>query len=147
MKNRQRSLSVNLQQSLQYVDAYRFSLRHSGGFKQAKKPPAAAPPAAAPIKKAPASSAKTSKAPPSAPAALDTFKYRHTPEDAEALASEIIPSSILKDLGDANWKTRLAALDEMTAWMEGVIADVDAEVVVRALAKKGWAEKNFQVRL
>ncbi|KAJ7940671.1 microtubule associated protein [Mycena leptocephala] len=106
------------------------------------KKPVSKPPAKPP---APASSAKTSKAPPSAPAALDTFKYRHTPEDAEALASEIIPSSILKDLGDANWKTRLAALDEMTAWMEGVIADVDAEVVVRALAKKGWAEKNFQV--
>ncbi|KAF8212269.1 microtubule associated protein [Mycena galopus ATCC 62051] len=112
----------------------------------AKKPtaPAAAP---APAKKAPAaSSAKSSKpSAPAAPGGLDTFKYRHTPEDAEALAAETIPSSIMKDLGDANWKTRLAALDEMTAWVEGVINDVDAEVVVRALAKKGWAEKNFQV--
>ncbi|KAJ6496648.1 microtubule associated protein [Mycena vitilis] len=114
----------------------------------AKAPTKKAPPvAAAPVKKAPASSAvKSSKAPASAaPAALDTFKYKHTPEDAEALASETIPSSILKDLADANWKTRLAALDEMTAWVEGEIATVDAEVVVRALAKKGWAEKNFQV--
>ncbi|KAJ7452458.1 microtubule associated protein [Mycena galericulata] len=113
----------------------------------AKKPPAAgAPPPAAPVKKAPTSSAsKPSKAPAAAPAALDTFKYRHTPEDAEALASEVIPSSILTDLADANWKTRLTALDEMTAWVEGVINEVDAEVVVRALAKKGWAEKNFQV--
>ncbi|KAJ7774790.1 microtubule associated protein [Mycena metata] len=114
----------------------------------AKKPPAAAAgPSSAPAKKAPASSAaKPSKAPPlAAPAALDTFKYRHTPEDAEALAAEIIPPSILKDLADANWKTRLTALDDMTAWVEGVINDVDAEVVVRALAKKGWAEKNFQV--
>jgi cytoskeleton-associated protein 5 len=51
----------------------------------------------------------------------------------------------LTDLGDANWKTRLAILDEMTTWLEGVIADVDAEVVVRAVAKKGWNEKNFQV--
>jgi cytoskeleton-associated protein 5 len=33
----------------------------------------------------------------------------------------------------------------MTAWVEGAINDVDAEVVVRALAKKGWTEKNFQV--
>ncbi|KAJ7658715.1 armadillo-type protein [Mycena polygramma] len=114
----------------------------------AKAPAKKAPPvAAAPVKKAPVSSAvKSSKAPTSAaPAALDTFKYKHTPEDAEAIASETIPSSILKDLADANWKTRLAALDEMTAWVEGEIATVDAEVVVRALAKKGWAEKNFQV--
>lgn len=102
----------------------------------------------APVKKAPASSAaKPSKAPSAAPAALDTFKYKHTPEDAEVLASETIPSSILKDLADANWKTRLAALDEMTSWVEGAINDVDAEVVVRALAKKGWGEKNFQVSL
>ncbi|KAJ6596858.1 microtubule associated protein [Mycena vulgaris] len=114
----------------------------------AKKPPAqaAGPSSAAPVKKAPASSAtKPSKAAPSAPAALDTFKYRHTPEDAEALASETIPPGILKDLGDANWKTRLTALDEMTAWVDGAIHEVDAEVVIRALAKKGWAEKNFQV--
>ncbi|KAJ7155998.1 armadillo-type protein [Mycena crocata] len=111
-----------------------------------KKPPAAAAGPSSAAKKAPAASAaRPSKAPPSAPAALDTFKYRHTPEDAEVLASETIPTSILKDLGDANWKTRLAALDEMTAWVEGVLNEVDAEVVVRALAKKGWAEKNFQV--
>ena len=51
----------------------------------------------------------------------------------------------MTDLGDANWKTRLAALEEMTTWVEGVAEEVDAEVIVRALAKKGWAEKNFQV--
>lgn len=52
----------------------------------------------------------------------------------------------MTDLADANWKTRLAALDEMNAWLDGVVTDVDSEVVVRCLAKKGWAEKNFQVR-
>jgi cytoskeleton-associated protein 5 len=51
----------------------------------------------------------------------------------------------MADLGDANWKSRLAALEEMTGWVENVVEEVDAEVVVRALAKKGWAEKNFQV--
>lgn len=81
-----------------------------------------------------------------APAALDIFKYKHMPEDAEALATDLIPTNIMTDLGDANWKTRLAALEEMTEWAEGVVEDVDAEVVVRALAKKGWAEKNFQVQ-
>jgi cytoskeleton-associated protein 5 len=41
----------------------------------------------------------------------------------------------------------LAALEEMTGWVEGNTEGLDAEVVVRALAKKGWAEKNFQVCL
>ncbi|KAJ3985496.1 armadillo-type protein, partial [Lentinula detonsa] len=122
---------------------------------------AAKPPARLMVsqKTKPSSSSETSSAPPSAPApkkppplsnnkpakpaaaaapgALDTFKYKHTPEDAEALAVDLIPASILTDLGDANWKTRLAALDEMSAWLDNIIADVDSEVVVRSLAKKG----------
>jgi cytoskeleton-associated protein 5 len=76
---------------------------------------------------------------------LDTFKYKHTPEDAETLAAELIPANLLIDLGDSNWKTRLAALEELQTWVEGVVEEVDAEVVTRALAKKGWNEKNFQV--
>jgi hypothetical protein len=67
------------------------------------------------------------------------------PEDAQALADELIPGNILKDFGDANWKIRLAALEEATTWLEGLSYDVDAEVVVRAFAQKGWNEKNFQV--
>jgi cytoskeleton-associated protein 5 len=67
------------------------------------------------------------------------------PEEAEELAASLIPPHIMTDLGDANWKTRLAALEEMGEWVNGVIEEVDAEVVVRLLAKKGWAEKNFQV--
>ena len=54
---------------------------------------------------------------------------------------------MMTDLADANWKTRLAALDEMTTWVDSEVEGLDAEVVVRALAKKGWAEKNFQVCL
>jgi cytoskeleton-associated protein 5 len=89
---------------------------------------------------------KTAKTAPSQTSgALDTFKYKHTPEDAEALAAELLPPSTMTDLADANWKTRLAALEELTHWMEGEIDKIDAEVVVRALAKKGWGEKNFQV--
>jgi cytoskeleton-associated protein 5 len=57
---------------------------------------------------------------------LDTFKFKHTPEDADALAADLMPASILTDLGDANWKTRLAALEEMTSWVESVVLDVDA---------------------
>ena len=76
---------------------------------------------------------------------MDTFKYKHNPEDAEALAADLIPTSMLVDLADANWKTRIAALDEMATWVDGVIDDLDAEVLIRSLAKKGWSEKNFQV--
>ncbi|KAG8798707.1 Microtubule-associated protein, microtubule dynamics during spindle orientation, partial [Serendipita sp. 398] len=72
--------------------------------------------------------------------------FRFTPEDAEGKIEELIPSGIRTDFGDANWKTRLAALDEMTAWLEGgIVEDVESELVVRFLAKKGWSEKNFQV--
>lgn len=73
------------------------------------------------------------------------MKYKHTPEDADALAADLIPSNISADLGNANWKTRLAAVEEMTTWLEGVVEQVDCEVVVRFIAKKGWNEKNFQV--
>ena len=106
----------------------------------AKKPPPAAAAAAAAAASKPAKGGA-----PAQPGALDTFKYKHTPEDAEVLASELIPLNFITDLGDANWKTRLAALEEMTTWAEGIVEELDAEVVVRALGKKGWAEKNFQV--
>jgi cytoskeleton-associated protein 5 len=93
----------------------------------------------------PAPSKTLKPSPSQASSALDTFKYKHTPEDAEALAAELLPSSIMTDFADANWKTRLAALEELALWVEGEIDKLDAEVVVRALAKKGWGEKNFQV--
>ncbi|KAG6832388.1 hypothetical protein H0H92_002656 [Tricholoma furcatifolium] len=111
-----------------------------------KKPPVLSS-SSAPKKPAVAAApSKGSKPPPPAGnGALDTFKYKHTPEDAEALAAETLPASIMADLGDANWKTRLAALDEMITWVDAEIDTLDAEVVVRALAKKCWAEKNFQV--
>lgn len=117
---------------------------------QPKKPASASLPAAAVAKKPAAvvtSSAKpATKAGGSASAgSLDTFKYKHTPEDAESLAVDLLPASIMSDLADANWKTRLASLEEMSGWIEGEIQSLDAEVVVRALAKKGWGEKNFQV--
>ncbi|KAI0321641.1 ARM repeat-containing protein [Amylostereum chailletii] len=106
----------------------------------------ALPPAA--IKKLPpaaAASKPTKAAALAAPGTLDTFKYKHMPEDAEALAAELIPSNISTDFADSNWKARLAALEEMTTWVESTVQDLDAEVVIRFLAKKGWSEKNFQV--
>ena len=69
------------------------------------------------------------------------------PEDAEALAAELIPAKFVTELGDSAWKVRLAALEEMTTWVEGCVQDLDSEVVVRFLGKKGFNEKNFQVRI
>ena len=100
------------------------------------------------VKKLPPSAAGSSKSKASlsaAPNALDNVKYKHTPEDADVLAADLIPPNISVDLGNANWKTRLAAVEEMTVWLEGVVEEVDSEVVVRFIAKKGWNEKNFQV--
>ncbi|EPQ58151.1 microtubule associated protein, partial [Gloeophyllum trabeum ATCC 11539] len=115
----------------------------------AKKPPtaaAAAVPAKKPVPVAAAPASKPAKGgAAAAPGALDTFKFKHTPEDADALIAEAIPAQIQTDFADSNWKTRLAALEEMTSWLEGVVEEVDAEVIVRFLAKKGWSEKNFQV--
>lgn len=108
----------------------------------AKKPSPAAVAAAA------AATSKPSKggAGP-APGALDSFKFRHTPEDADALAADMIPENFAAGLSDSNWKTRLATLEEMHGWLDGSVADLDSEVVVRFLAKKGWSEKNFQVSI
>ena len=129
-------------------------------FSQAKKPPAAAPngespsaaPASAPtVKKLPPAAAASSKpakggaAPP--PGALDEFKYKHSPDNAEALAAETIPEAYATGLADANWKTRLATLEEMTGWVDTSAGELDSEVVVRFLAKKGWSEKNFQASI
>ncbi|GJJ12392.1 hypothetical protein Clacol_006634 [Clathrus columnatus] len=108
----------------------------ASGPSQAKKPPAAFA----------ANAAKSAKQPPPAvQGPLDTFKYKHTPDDAEALAASSIPETIAAGLGDSNWKTRLAAAEEMNTWLEGTIAEADSEVIVRFIAKKGWSEKNFQV--
>ncbi|KAJ3792292.1 armadillo-type protein [Lentinula aff. detonsa] len=110
---------------------------------------AAKPPARLMQKTKPSSSSESSSAPPSAPAPKKPPPLSNNkpakPAAAAAPAVDLILASILTDLGDANWKTRLAALDEMSAWLDNIIADVDSEVVVRSLAKKGWAEKNFQV--
>ncbi|KAG8968617.1 Microtubule-associated protein, microtubule dynamics during spindle orientation [Tulasnella sp. 419] len=114
-----------------------------------ESPPAAsAPSAPAPKKLAPGAvpAATKASAKPAPPSALDTFKYKYTPEDAESMYTEMVPAQYQTDLGDANWKTRLAALDEMMTWLEAEVDTVDAEVLMRFFSKKpGWNEKNFQV--
>lgn len=114
-----------------------------------KAPAKPVPAAPAPAAKKPvvAASKPTKSAPSAAAPVTDSFKFKHSAEEADSLASELIPGTILTDFADANWKTRLAALEEATTWLEGLSYDVDSEVLIRALGKKGWADKNFQVRL
>ncbi|KAH7343482.1 ARM repeat-containing protein [Rhizoctonia solani] len=116
-----------------------------------KAPGAGEKPAAAPPSKKlpPAVAAASAKSTKSAPApATDTFKYKFTPEDADGLSADLVPAQIQTDLVDAQWKVRLAALEEMITWLDGELngAGVESEVLFRFLAKKpGWGEKNFQV--
>ncbi|CAE6505293.1 unnamed protein product [Rhizoctonia solani] len=119
-----------------------------------KKAPAAgekpAAPAAASSKKLPpAAAAATSKSGKAAPpSATDTFKYKFTPEDADARYADLVPAQIQTDLTDAQWKVRLAALEEMTTWLDDELngGEIESEVLFRFLGKKpGWGEKNFQV--
>ncbi|KIY50890.1 ARM repeat-containing protein [Fistulina hepatica ATCC 64428] len=122
----------------------------------AAKPSASKPPAAkSAAKPAAKPTAAAGKGKGSVVAASDvSVKFKHTPEDADTLAVEHMPASILADLADANWKIRLQACDDLQTWIvdesglmesQGGRGALDAEVVVRAIGKKGWAEKNFQV--
>ncbi|KAG8879893.1 Microtubule-associated protein, microtubule dynamics during spindle orientation [Tulasnella sp. 331] len=115
-----------------------------------KKPAAASPAtAAAPAaKKLPPSTsgAAVASKPGGVPSTAEPIKYRYSSEDAEALAVELIPPQMAADLGDANWKIRLAALEEFSTWLEEVVETAECEVLFRFLSKKpGWNEKNFQV--
>lgn len=78
--------------------------------------------------------------------ATEPVKYRFTQEDAEAQASTILPDSILTDLKNSAWKTRLGALDALQTWLEAEGEKTEAELIVRTLAKTpGWKESNFQI--
>jgi cytoskeleton-associated protein 5 len=78
----------------------------------------------------------------------EPVKYRYTPEDAMAKATETIPGDYHTQLSDPNWKVRLEAAEEMVKWVseEDGCKMVDSEVMFRFLSKiPGWGEKNFQV--
>nr|XP_019044957.1 microtubule Associated protein [Kwoniella bestiolae CBS 10118]OCF23887.1 microtubule Associated protein [Kwoniella bestiolae CBS 10118] len=120
-----------------------------------KRPPpsaAAGPskPAAKPAAKPPAA-ASSSKAGPSktlATSPSEPVKYRYSPEEAAAIASDVIPADYHVKLADGAWKVRLEAAEEMVKWVgeEDGAGKVDCEVMMRFLGKTpGWGEKNFQV--
>ncbi|KAM0755289.1 ARM repeat-containing protein [Meredithblackwellia eburnea MCA 4105] len=115
----------------------------------AKKPPtAAAPPTSAPppVKK-PVVTASSAKPPPASKSVpSEPLKFKFSQEDAEARAEELLPPTVVTEIGDGNWKIRLAAVEALTSWCEGEGRGTEMELIVRFLSKKpGWKESNFQV--
>ncbi|CAB3384794.1 Hypothetical predicted protein [Cloeon dipterum] len=121
--------------------------------KPKEAPKAAAPPArkpaSAPAKKAPASKAvRPAAKKAAAPKEAVNTEREMADEEVEAAAAELIePPTLLSDLVDANWKTRLAAAEQYLQLVAGKEkADLPAQVLVRTLARKpGLKDGNFQV--
>uniref|UniRef100_A0A8C7SFT3 Cytoskeleton associated protein 5 n=1 Tax=Oncorhynchus mykiss TaxID=8022 RepID=A0A8C7SFT3_ONCMY len=140
--------------------------KKGGGVGAEKKAPAAkaAPPAVAPArssgppKKAPA--AKLGGPPKKGkPASAPSAKGKKCPETKEFVETEIsievceersatvLPASCMQLLDSANWKERLASMEEFQKAVEQMDkSEMPCQALVRMLAKKpGWKETNFQV--
>uniref|UniRef100_A0A665WE17 Cytoskeleton associated protein 5 n=1 Tax=Echeneis naucrates TaxID=173247 RepID=A0A665WE17_ECHNA len=68
-------------------------------------------------------------------------------EMCEELAANVLPASCLQQLDSANWKERLASMEEFQRAVETMDkGEMPCQALVRMLAKKpGWKETNFQV--
>uniref|UniRef100_A0A672ZHC7 TOG domain-containing protein n=1 Tax=Sphaeramia orbicularis TaxID=375764 RepID=A0A672ZHC7_9TELE len=109
--------------------------KKGGGGGGDKKPAAKAPP---PSEAPPRTSAPPKKAPSAAAS---------KPEVCEDLAAGVLPASCLQQLDSANWKERLASMEEFQKAVETMDqTQMPCQALVRMLAKKpGWKETNFQV--
>jgi cytoskeleton-associated protein 5 len=114
---------------------------------QAKKPGAPSAPAAKKPAAAGAPSGGASKGN-AKPTPTEPLRYKYSQEDAEAQAASVLPSEIIEELANSNWKARLAAIESLhDSLAGGEVSSCDAELVVRYLSKKpGWKESNFQVK-
>jgi len=66
-------------------------------------------------------------------------------EEAEARAGEVFTEALVKELGEANWKARLAAMEEVNSLLSGR-AEVPGLLAATLLCKKpGLKDNNFQV--
>ncbi|KAK5620752.1 Cytoskeleton associated protein 5 [Crenichthys baileyi] len=138
-----------------------------GGAAVDKKSAARAPPGAeapskssAPLKKTQtAAASKPSAGPPKKGKAAAGGKTKKTSDSKEFLETElsaevceelaagVLPASCLQQLDSANWKERLASMEEFQRAVETMDkAVMPCQALVRMLAKKpGWKETNFQV--
>ncbi|XP_035011741.2 cytoskeleton-associated protein 5 isoform X3 [Hippoglossus stenolepis] len=130
----------------------------------AKAPPAAeAPPkSSAPPRKNPAAAtSKSASGPPKKgkPTSAAGGKAKKTSDNKEVIETElsieacedlaggVLPASCLQQLDSANWKERLASMEEFQRAAETMDkGQMPCQALVRMLAKKpGWKETNFQV--
>ncbi|XP_059917164.1 cytoskeleton-associated protein 5 isoform X3 [Gadus macrocephalus] len=138
----------------------------SGGDKKpaAKAPPPSEAPSksSGPPKKTPAAAASKPSAGPSKkgkPATASGAKAKKGVEAKEIIETElaievceqraalVLPASCLEHLDSANWKERLASMEEFQKAVETMDKiEMPCQALVRMLAKKpGWKETNFQV--
>ena len=104
--------------------------------KLAPKPTTPAASRAAPAPKAAARTA------PKAATREEPIRHRFAPEEADALAQDLVPPRIQDQLSSSQWKERLEGAQALTAWLD----DADADVLAHFLSKRpGWRESNFQV--
>uniref|UniRef100_A0A667Y153 Cytoskeleton associated protein 5 n=1 Tax=Myripristis murdjan TaxID=586833 RepID=A0A667Y153_9TELE len=68
-------------------------------------------------------------------------------EVCEEKAAAVLPATCIKQLDSANWKERLAGMEEFLKAVELMDKnEIPCQALVRMLAKKpGWKETNFQV--
>ncbi|XP_070827675.1 cytoskeleton-associated protein 5 isoform X1 [Chaetodon trifascialis] len=107
---------------------------------------AASKPSAGPSKKGKPTSAAGGKSKKTADS-KETPESELSPEVCEDLAAGVLPASCLQQLDSANWKERLASMEEFQRAVETMDkAVMPCQALVRMLAKKpGWKETNFQV--
>ncbi|XP_043480677.1 protein mini spindles [Leptopilina heterotoma] len=69
-----------------------------------------------------------------------------TPEEVDEIASQILSNDVISGLVDSNWKTRLAAVEQLAEIVKAGDPELSAQVIVRTLTKKpGFKDTNFQV--
>uniref|UniRef100_A0A8C7Z0T5 Cytoskeleton associated protein 5 n=1 Tax=Oryzias sinensis TaxID=183150 RepID=A0A8C7Z0T5_9TELE len=135
----------------------------AGGAPVEKKPAAkAAPPPEAPKTSAPTKKASGAAAtgPPKKGKPASGGKAKKVASDVkevtetelsdgvcEELAAGVLPENCLQALDSANWKERLASMEEFQKAVETMdTVAMPCQALVRMLAKKpGWKETNFQV--
>ncbi|CAJ1057301.1 cytoskeleton-associated protein 5 isoform X2 [Xyrichtys novacula] len=107
---------------------------------------AASKPSAGPAKKGKPASAAGGKAK-KASDNKETVESELSVEVCEDLAAGVLPASCLQQLDSANWKERLASMEEFQRAVETMDKTaMPCQALVRMLAKKpGWKETNFQV--
>ncbi|XP_041650942.1 cytoskeleton-associated protein 5 isoform X2 [Cheilinus undulatus] len=118
----------------------------SSGPPKKSQTSAASKPSAGPAKKGKPTAAAGGKAK-KASDNKEVMESELSVEVCEELAGGVLPASCLQQLDSANWKERLASMEEFQRAVETMDKTVmPCQALVRMLAKKpGWKETNFQV--